>query len=104
MGVFDWPCAQPCDCSVSTYAWMRILESAPQRYDFGIRLLSQNQGGDQTENEGGPLLFLVSVGQGRVHRTFDFSHTISRSTQQRRLEFLSAFRKRVRLAETSRRT
>jgi ubiquinone/menaquinone biosynthesis C-methylase UbiE len=25
---------------VSTYVWMRLLESAPQRYDFGIRLLS----------------------------------------------------------------
>jgi len=25
---------------VSTYAWMRILESAPHRYDLGIRLLS----------------------------------------------------------------
>jgi ubiquinone/menaquinone biosynthesis C-methylase UbiE len=25
---------------VSTYVWMRILESAPHRYDFGIRLLS----------------------------------------------------------------
>jgi ubiquinone/menaquinone biosynthesis C-methylase UbiE len=25
---------------VSTYVWMRILESAPERYDLGIRLLS----------------------------------------------------------------
>ncbi len=25
---------------MSTYVWMRILESAPERYDFGIRLLS----------------------------------------------------------------
>lgn len=25
---------------VSTYAWMRLLESAPHRYDLGIRLLS----------------------------------------------------------------
>ncbi len=25
---------------MSTYVWMRILESAPHRYDFGIRLLS----------------------------------------------------------------
>jgi ubiquinone/menaquinone biosynthesis C-methylase UbiE len=25
---------------VSTYVWMRILESAPHRYDFGMRLLS----------------------------------------------------------------
>jgi ubiquinone/menaquinone biosynthesis C-methylase UbiE len=25
---------------MSTYVWMRLLESAPERYDFGIRLLS----------------------------------------------------------------
>jgi len=25
---------------VSTYVWMRILESAPHRYDLGIRILS----------------------------------------------------------------
>jgi ubiquinone/menaquinone biosynthesis C-methylase UbiE len=25
---------------VSSYVWMRLLESAPERYDFGIRLLS----------------------------------------------------------------
>lgn len=25
---------------MSTYVWMRLLESAPHRYDFGIRLLS----------------------------------------------------------------
>lgn len=38
--MFDWSYAQPYDCSVSTYAWMRVLESAPRRYDLGIRLLS----------------------------------------------------------------
>jgi ubiquinone/menaquinone biosynthesis C-methylase UbiE len=25
---------------VGTYVWMRVLESAPRRYDFGVRLLS----------------------------------------------------------------
>ena len=28
---------------MSTYVWMRLLESAPHRYDFGIRLLSLGQ-------------------------------------------------------------
>ena len=28
------------DGDVSTYVWMRLLESAPERYDFGIHLLS----------------------------------------------------------------
>ncbi len=28
------------DGGVSTYVWMRVLESVPERYDLGIRLLS----------------------------------------------------------------
>ena len=37
---FDPYSLESYDWSMSTYVWMRILESAPYRYDFGIRLLS----------------------------------------------------------------
>ena len=61
---------------MSTYVYMRILESAPRRYDLGIRLLSWGRVGEMYEqvaaravgDEQSPAILEIGCGTGNLTR------------------------------------